>query len=134
MPDSLESGTLNLPGIAGLHAGMRFALSHREAVQEHIRALCGYMREELLNIPGVRVYTRPDALLLTFNVEGISSQEAATLLDARHIAVRGGLHCAPGVHRFLHTLEGGCIRVSPGRENTHGQCAAFVRAASDMTK
>ena len=126
MPDSLESGTLNLPGIAGLHAGMRFALSHRDAVREHIRALCGYMREELLNIPGVRVYTRPGALLLTFNVEGISSQEAATLLDARRIAVRGGLHCAPGVHRFLGTLETGAVRVSPGYATTKEEADALL--------
>ncbi|MBR5287173.1 MAG: aminotransferase class V-fold PLP-dependent enzyme [Clostridia bacterium] len=128
MPDSMESGTLNLPGIAGLHAGIRHALSHREAVRAQICALCGYMREELLNLPDVRVYTRPGAMLLAFNVEGISSQEAATMLDARGIAVRGGLHCAPGVHRFLGTLETGAVRVSPGYASTREDADALLLA------
>ncbi len=132
MPDSMESGTLNLPGIAGLSAGMRFALSHREEVHERIRALCGYMRDELLNIPGVRVYTQRGALLLAFNVEGIASQEAATLLDARQIAVRGGLHCAPGVHRFLGTLETGAVRVSPGYATVREDADALLLAVRRM--
>ena len=117
MPDSLESGTQNLPGIAGLLAGMRFALSHR-------------MREELLNLPGIRVYTQPGALLLSFNVEGIASQEVASALDEAGIAVRGGLHCAPGVHRFLGTLSCGAVRVSPGLFNTSEDAMALVRAVA----
>ena len=128
MPDSLESGTLNLPGIAGLREGMRFALSRRQETHERIVALCARMRAALIDIPGVRVYTQHGASLLTFAIEGVASQEAASLLDAHGIAVRGGLHCAPGVHRFLGTLETGAVRVSPGYASTARDAAALVDA------
>jgi len=132
MPDSMESGTLNLPGIAGLHAGMRFALGHREEICARITSLCAYLRAELLNMPGVRVYTQPGAMLLAFNVEGVSSQEAATVLDAKGIAVRGGLHCAPGVHRFLGTLQSGAVRVSPGYASTREEADALLLTVRRM--
>lgn len=134
MPDSLESGTQNLPGIAGLHAGMRFALAHRAQVHEQTITLCATMREELLNLPGVRVYTQPGASLVSFNIGGIASQEAASALDGLGIAVRGGLHCAPGVHRFLGTLSCGAVRVSPGFLNTREDAMALVRAVSRIAR
>lgn len=134
MPDSLESGTQNLPGIAGLHAGMRFALAHRAQVHEQTIALCATMREELLNLPGVRVYTQPGASLVSFNIGGIASQEAASALNGLDIAVRGGLHCAPGVHRFLGTLSCGAVRVSPGFLNTREDAMALVRAVSRIAR
>lgn len=134
MPDSMESGTLNLPGIAGLLAGLRFALAHREEANQRTVALCNYMREELLNLSGVRVYTQPGAMLLSFNMRGIASQEMATLLDEQGIAVRGGLHCAPGVHRFLGTLETGAVRVSPGYANTRADADALLRAVWRITR
>ena len=134
MPDSLESGTLNLPGIAGLHAGMETALGEMQKTHAHIVSLCNDLRAALGELPGVSIYTQPGASIVSFNVEGIGSQMAASMLDQAGIAVRGGLHCAPGVHRVLHTLEGGCVRVSPGRENTRAECAALVRAVRDMLK
>lgn len=130
MPDSLESGTLNLPGIAGLRAGMAFALAHMRESREKAAALCGEMREGLLNIPGVRVYTPQGASLLSFNIEGIASQEVASALDGAGIAVRGGLHCAPGTHRFLGTLQTGAVRVSPGLYNTAGDAKRLVEAVA----
>lgn len=126
LPDSLESGTLNLPGIAGLHAGMRVALAHMREAREKNAALCGMLHEELMNLSGVRVYTRPGASLVCFNVQGIGSQEMAALLDREQIAVRGGLHCAPGVHRFLGTLRSGAVRVSPGLYSSREEIARMV--------
>ena len=134
MPDVLESGTLNLPGIAGLRAGMKEALCRRQEAHARAAELCGMMREELLNLPGVRVYTQPGASLLSFNVEGVSSQEAASVLDSEGIAVRGGLHCAPGTHRFLGTLETGAVRVSPGIYSTKEEAKALVCAVEKMAK
>lgn len=134
LPDSLESGTLNLPGIAGLRAGMAVALEEMDETREQIIALCDFVREALMNLPNVRVYTPKGASLVSFNVEGVGSQIAASLLDQAGIAVRGGLHCAPGAHRFLGTLEGGCVRVSPGRESTREQCAQLVRHVAGMAR
>ncbi|MBQ2834566.1 MAG: aminotransferase class V-fold PLP-dependent enzyme [Clostridia bacterium] len=126
MPDLLESGTLNLPGIAGLSAGIDAARRHEAAA--HIRALCRYLRAELLNLPQVRVYTPDEAMMVTFNVESVGSQTAAELLDRRGICVRAGLHCAPGAHRFLGTLDGGALRVSPGIYSTKEEIHALIQA------
>ena len=134
MPDSLESGTLNLPGIAGLYAGMRFALAHQQEARETTAALCGMMRDALLEMAGVRVYTRADASLLSFNVAGIASQVVASALDEQGIAVRGGLHCAPGVHRFLGTLNIGAVRVSPGLMNTAAEAGKLIDAVWKIAK
>ena len=134
MPDSMESGTLNLPGIAGLRAGLRYALEHMREAHEKAVELCGYMREELLGLPGLRVYTPRGASLTSFNVEGIASQEVASALDGMDIAVRGGLHCAPGVHRFLGTLQTGAVRVSPGLFNTEQDARALVAAVARITR
>ena len=133
MPDLLESGTLNLPGIAGLRAGLRFACAHREEAQKNAVALCNRMREALAGMPGVRVYTREGACLTTFNIEGIASQEAAAALDEAGIAVRGGLHCAPAIHRHLGTLETGAVRVSPGVFNTPRDADTFLKAMRVIT-
>ena len=134
MPDALESGTLNLPGIAGLRAGLREALAHREEAHAAAVALCDGMRAELQGMPGVRVYTPERASLLSFGVAGIASQEVAAALDGMGIAVRGGLHCAPGVHRFLGTLESGAVRVSPGIYNTKQDAQALLLAVERINK
>jgi len=127
MPDSLESGTLNLPGIAGLRAGVEHALARREQTHAHITALCDLLRGELMGMAHVRVFTQQGASLVTFAVRGIGSQEMAAKLDEADIAVRGGLHCAPGVHRFLGTLQSGAVRVSPGAGSTREDVFALAR-------
>ncbi|MBR5303163.1 MAG: aminotransferase class V-fold PLP-dependent enzyme [Clostridia bacterium] len=134
LPDSLESGTLNLPGIAGLQAGMRIAYAHMHEVHERTIALCDALREELINLPGVRVYTRAGASLVSFNVTGVGSQELASLLDNQNVAVRGGLHCAPGVHRFLGTLSTGAVRVSPGMYSTREEMLTLLSCIRKVTK
>jgi len=134
LPDSLESGTLNLPGIAGLRAGLRTALADMRHTHEKTIALCNMLYQELKNLPGVRVYTSGGASLVSFNVSGIGSQELAMLLDGEGIAVRGGLHCAPGVHRFLGTLSTGAVRVSPGRYSTREDMLSVLRCVQKMTK
>ena len=134
LPDSLESGTLNLPGIAGLGAGMRVAMAHQREIYEKTVALCNLLRGELLNMPGVRVYTPQGASLVSLNAEGIGSQELAALLDGEGIAVRGGLHCAPGVHRFLGTLETGAVRVSPGLYSRREEVLKLAACICRVTK
>ena len=134
MPDALESGTLNLSGIAGLRAGLREALAHQGEAQAATVALCDALRGELSAMPGVRVYTPAGASLVSFGVAGIASQEVAAALDGMGIAVRGGLHCAPGVHRFLGTLESGAVRVSPGLYNTREDAQALLMAVERIIK
>lgn len=134
MPDGFESGTLNLPGIAGLHAGLEEAIPRMEETHARVVSLCNHLREMLLDIPGVRVYSPQDASLVSFNIEGIGSQEAASALDGAGIAVRGGLHCAPGAHRFLGTLDTGAVRASPGMETGHADVDALAAVVEKMAR
>ena len=117
LPDKYESGTPNLPGIAGLNEGVRFVLSKgvdRIFAEETRKAQRLY---DLLSAnPRVRLYTeRPSAAthvpVVSFNIEGRDSEEtAAALNDSFNIAVRAGLHCAPLAHRFFGTEQQGTVR------------------------
>ena len=118
MPDRFESGTLNVPGIAGLRAGIRFVKQRREELFRHEMAYVQALYDRLASIPEVVLYTpRPDpqhfAPLLSCNVQGFSSEEAGAILARQGIAVRCGLHCAPEAHRAMGTLEQGTIRLAP---------------------
>lgn len=123
-PDRYEAGTLNAPGIAGLRAGIEYInetglakiVAHKHQLTE--RLLAG-----LMSIVGVTVYGPthgiPRAPLVTFNVSDLPSTETAALLDRDHdIASRAGLHCSPGAHRSLGTLEQGVVRLSVGAFTT----------------
>lgn len=119
LPDRLESGTLNVPGICGLQAGMAFVASRGvEAIaaqeMEHARLL----HDRLSACPGIRLYTRRPCLeqavpLLSVNAGEHPSEETAAHLAARDVAVRAGLHCAPLAHRQFGTLEQGTVRLAP---------------------
>ena len=69
-------------------------------------------------MPEIKLYTpRPDAEftlpVLSFNIDGLSSEETALRLSKRGIAVRAGLHCAPLAHESMGTLDTGAVRISP---------------------
>ncbi len=119
LPDRYESGTVNLPGIAGLLKGVQFVARHGAAIEEYERALTFRLRAGLLDIPRVTVYgalDTPAVAVTSFNIEGRESAEIADALSDAGIAVRGGLHCAPAMHRFLGTQ--GTVRASLGPYNT----------------
>ena len=120
LPERYESGTLNLAGIAGLLVGTRYVRQHFEEIAQHERILAHRLRDGLLSIPNVTVLSRrmPDVGVVSFNVGDCSSGEIAKMLDGQNIAVRGGLHCAPEVHRWLGTIGRGAVRASIGPFNT----------------
>ena len=118
-PERYEPGTQNVPGIAGLRAGIEFVLRQTpEKLYREEMALVGYLYARLSKIKGVQLYTPPPKPpwfmpVLSFNVEGIPSEEVGNLLAKRDIAVRCGLHCAPQAHNKMGTSESGTVRVSP---------------------
>ena len=136
LPDRLESGTANLPGIAGLVQGLKFVLSHRAAIAEYEYVLSEQLRRGLEQIPGVTLYTGPTDLprvgLVSFNLRGMDSGEAADRLNHTGIAVRGGLHCAPSIHAWLGTP--GAVRASVGPFNTERDVDALVEAVAQIRK
>ena len=121
LPDRYESGTVNLPGIAGLYAGLKFVRAHRAEIEEYELSLCDRLRARLREIPGVRILCddgQAHMAITSIVVPGHDGGALADALDAADIAVRAGLHCAPAVHAWLGTLQSGAIRFSPGLYNT----------------
>ena len=118
LPDRLEAGTHNMPGIAGLLEGLRF-VRHRgtDQILRHERCLAGNLIRQLRDIDRVYLYAaREEGLqtgVLSFAVEGLGCEEIGEALAEKGAAVRAGLHCAPLAHRTAGTLEGGTVRVSP---------------------
>ena len=137
-PERYESGTLNLPGIAGLGAGCAFVAKRVSAIMSHERELTGALYEGLSAIRGAEIYSpREEAAragLVSFNLPGLTSSDVADRLGRMGIAVRGGLHCAPGAHRFLGTLRRGAVRASVGYANTFEEVDAFLNAVNAIVR
>lgn len=118
LPERYESGTVNLPGICGIAAGLDFVRSRGiDRIYSHEMSLISRAYEGLANIRKVRLYTpAPNdafAPVLCFNVGSMSSTDAAAALSELGIATRAGLHCAPTAHKRLGTLEQGAVRICP---------------------
>lgn len=139
MPDRLESGTLNVPGLAGLSAGIRFILETGiDRIAEKEKALRDRLYEGLAEIPLVTVHAPHPGFdagnVLSFTIRGMESLDVAAILDsAFDIAVRAGLHCAPYAHRMLGTIAGGgTVRVSPNYFNEIAEIDSFTDAVREI--
>ena len=135
LPDRLESGTLNVPGIVGLSAGTDFV--RRQGIANLCRkelAHIHFLYDRLKETDRVRLYTpHPDevpvAPVLSFSVDGVDSETVAAYLD-RHdqIALRAGLHCAPLAHKHMGSETGGTVRVAPSVFTTHQEIQILIKA------
>lgn len=138
LPERLESGTLNLPGLAGLKAGIEFILQEGLAdVRAREGELMACLIAGLREIPRVQLYgplePKFHGSALSFNVEGRDPTEVGFLLDRDHgIFTRVGLHCAPDAHRTIGTFPRGTVRVSPGYFNTPEDIQNLVAAVASI--
>jgi cysteine desulfurase family protein len=138
-PYRLEYGTGNLPGIAGLHAGVEWLTGRgMHGVHEHEVSLTRRLRDGLRAIDGVTLYCQDDLTdhigVLAFNVEGLEAADVGTMLDVDYnIACRTGLHCAPLVHEQLGTVSRhGAVRFSVGPFNTTEQIDTAIGAVREI--
>ena len=139
LPDRLEAGTHNMPGIAGLLAGVEFVRRQgTEAILRREHALTRRTAEGLAGLPGVEVFALPEgaaqAGVLSFRIPGRDAEAVGEALAERGIAVRAGLHCAPLAHRTAGTLDTGTVRVSFSTFNTLREADALVQAVEDISK
>lgn len=134
-PERLEAGTLNLPAIAALSEGAKFAADNMQNFGRRLTETCGELITGLSDIRGVNVYSRPNASgIVSFAIDGLPSAEAADILNRDYdIAVRGGLHCAPLMHRRLNTEESGLVRASLAVQNSYREINALVRAVKEIS-
>ena len=137
LPDRLEAGTHNVPGIAGLLAGVRFVRQRgMDAICDRERRLTQLTAEGLRGMKGIRVYARPDlaaqAGVLSFTVEDRDVEAVGEALASRGIAVRCGIHCAPLAHRTVGTLKTGTVRLSFSDWNTLKEVQYFLAAMREF--
>ena len=128
LPDRAEAGTLNVPGFAGLEAGIRLVLREGpEAIGNREAALAAYTARELGKL-GYEVFSGPHQLG-TVSFRGREDcQELADRLAEAGIALRAGLHCAPLAHRTAGTLKTGTVRASFGWDSGQEDARKLVEA------
>ncbi len=139
MPTALEAGTLNVPGIVGLGAGVRWLLTQGvEALETKENALARLFYETVQEIPGVRLYgdfTAPRAPIVSLNLAGEDSARVADVLWEEYgICVRAGAHCAPLMHKALGTVEQGVVRFSFSHTNTREEALAASCAVRSLAE
>ena len=132
LPDRAEAGTLNVPGIAGLAAGIRHIRrmgTERILGREHGELLrCIRGLEKL----GVQVFSGPHQAGTVSFVPEADCEVVAQALAQRGIALRAGLHCAPLAHESAGTLKTGTVRVSYGHDASIGQTEGFLKTMGEI--
>lgn len=116
LPDLLEAGTHNIPGIAGLSEGIRFVLRESpEKIGGYERYLCRRMAEKLKHIEELEIFSTEStcqAGVLSVRHAAMEPEYLCEMLGKRGIACRCGLHCAPIAHKTVGTLDTGTLRMS----------------------
>ena len=133
LPDRLESGTHNMPGIAGLLEGIRYVQrTGVETIAAHERRLTAQAVELLRHTEGIRLFWREgfrhQTGVLSFVVDGVDCEELGEAMARQGVALRAGLHCAPLAHESAGTLETGTFRVSFGPDAADWQTDALLTA------
>lgn len=139
LPDRLEAGTHNMPGIAGLLAGVRYVRRRGlQAICDRERRLALLAAEGLRTVPGAQVFALPglrdQAGVLSVVPKAKDVEAVGDALAERGVAVRAGLHCAPLAHRSAGTLETGTIRLSFSDFNTPEEVYRALAALRDLLR
>lgn len=138
-PDRLEAGTLNVMGIMGLSAGLRYIAQRGMAnIYQQEMLLAGTLRDGLSSMTRVRMYCAETlnnhVPVLACNVENLDPEDFAAILDGDfNIATRSGLHCAPLVHEDIGTSPRGAVRFSLGPSNSDDDVSAVLSAVRAIT-
>lgn len=138
LPDKYESGTMNLPGIIGLHAALKYLQNtginniHKKKME-----LTAYFLQELKNISGVRVVGKQEienrTAVISLDFENVDNAVAAFQLESEYgIMTRVGLHCAPVAHKSLGTYPQGTVRIAFSSSNTIEEIDVLVNALKEL--
>ena len=140
LPEGLEAGTPNTPGISSLLEGCRYisnvGIHEIHRYEGHLRK---YFIKEAQSIPGIKIYSQDvDERLTTgvvsINIEGFSPDAIEHILDKKYkIAVRSGFHCAPLAHKSIGTYDEGTVRFSFSYFNDIKQIEYAINALREIT-
>lgn len=135
LPERLEAGTVGVPGIIALDEGLRHIM---QVGLNHIYDKCSYLESRLTKAlsetSGVTLYgkTANKVSTVLFNIDGIPSEDAASLLSSRGICVRAGLHCSPLAHKALGTQQLGAVRASISHFNSGEDIDALTKEIKNI--
>ena len=141
MPDKFEAGTLNLPGIMGLAAGvcwlnqrgMASLRAHELALTEQLlTGLLDLEQQGLLRIVGRRDIVQRTSVVSIAATKQDLAVVAHRLNEEYGIATRVGLHCAPNAHKTLQTYPTGTLRFSMGWHNNEEDIGAALKALREV--
>lgn len=139
-PDKYEAGTPNVPGLAGLEAGVRWVLEQGvETLRRQEAALTQRLLDGLRGTSGVTLYGTGNAARQTatvsFTLAGVPPSEAGLRLDEEFaIMCRIGLHCSPACHRTLGTFPEGTVRFGLGAFTTSDEIDAALDAVRRLER
>ena len=140
-PYRLEAGTMNLLGIAGLYAGVKW-ITEKGIMNIHDQEmrLWKKLRDGLREIDGVTVYCATSVEnqnpVLSFNIKGSTAEKVGQFLDVDYeIACRTGLQCAPKVHVGIGTFDlHGTVRFSIGAFTTEEEIDTAIAAVKEIAE
>lgn len=137
-PNKLETGTLNVSGIAGLKEGIKFI--NKETIQKiHTKEteVVDYAIDKLSNVKNIEIYgpKKSDDIVgvISFNLKNKRAEDVVNELDLKHnIMLRAGLHCAPNAHKLIGTKDIGSIRIGIGYFNEKHEVDTLVYALNEI--
>ena len=134
LPDRLEAGTLNLPGIVSLSVALDYiSATGTETIYATEKALLARLTDGISDIPGVRMVgpgnLSDKCAVAALDFPNMDNAIVAAQLDEEFgIMTRCGLHCAPEAHKALGTFPSGVVRCSLGHRNTEAEIDVLLSA------
>ncbi|MHB8126516.1 MAG: aminotransferase class V-fold PLP-dependent enzyme [Desulfitobacteriaceae bacterium] len=138
MPDKFEAGTLNIPGIYGLNAALKYLFQVGiNSIREQELYLLELFLSKVLDFPSIQVIGKKDLMyrtpILSLNFPKHDNAEVSYILYKEHgIMTRSGLHCAPSAHKTLGTFPQGTVRFSFSHFNTDKEVIKAVDCIRDI--
>lgn len=134
-PEKLEAGTLNLPAISALNEGVKYVKNNVKSFGAHLYSATETLIENIKNINNVVCYSLPnESGICAFKLKNLPSAEVCDILNSNYdIAVRGGFHCAPLMHKFLKTDDEGLVRVSLAVQNSTNELNYFISSLKKIS-
>lgn len=138
LPDKYESGTMNLPGIIGLHAALSYLeKTGIDVLRKKKMELTGYFLEQAAQLEGIRIVGRPDTekrvAVVSLDFQTVDNAVAAFELERRAgIMTRVGLHCSPLAHQSLGTFPQGTVRFAFSACNTREEIDVCIAVLKEL--
>lgn len=137
-PNKLETGTLNVSGIAGLREAIKYIKSEGiDKIHSKEQELTEYAINNLSRVKNIKIYgpkkSKDIVGVISFNIDNMRAEDVVYSLDSKYnIMLRAGLHCAPNAHELIGTKEIGAIRLGIGYFNEKEDIDKLVDALNEI--